>query len=87
VSGGGGGDPLYKMHFVMDAPLSIRAVLYVPKFNQEKLGFGLREESRVSLYSRKVLISQKQSKLLPEYLRFVCVRALGARPGAPRSDE
>jgi len=72
---GGLGDPLYRMHFVMDAPLSIQAVFYVPKFNSEKLGFGLREDSRVSLYSRKVLISQKQSNLLPEYLRFVCVSA------------
>jgi len=65
------GDPAFYSHFVADAPLSIKALFYVPKFNAEKFGLGARDENRMALYSRKVLIQQKNSKLLPEYLRFV----------------
>lgn len=63
-------DPLFWLHFNADAPLTINALLYVPKENTEKLGFN-RTECGVSLYCRKVLIDSEPKGLLPEWLRFL----------------
>ncbi len=63
-------DPRLRLHFSADAPLSINALLFVPKENTEKLGFS-RLEASVSLYCRKVLIDAKPKDLLPEWLRFL----------------
>lgn len=60
----------FKLHFKTDAPVDIASLLFVPQRNPEQLGMG-RMESGVNLYSRRVLIQAKASKLLPEYLRFV----------------
>ena len=51
-------EPMHKLHYRADAPLSIKALLYIPKFHTEKYGMG-RMEKGVSLYSRKVLIESK----------------------------
>ncbi len=63
-------EPRLRLHFSADAPLSINALLFVPKENTEKLGFS-RLEASVSLYCRKVLIDAKPKDLLPEWLRFL----------------
>lgn len=63
-------EPRYRLHFNADAPLSINALLFVPKENPEKLGLA-RAEPSVSLYCRKVLIDAKPKDLLPEWLRFL----------------
>jgi TNF receptor-associated protein 1 len=63
-------EPRYRLHFSADAPLSINALLFVPKENPEKLGLT-RAEPSVSLYCRKVLIDAKPKDLLPEWLRFL----------------
>ena len=63
-------DPLLRLHFSADAPLSINALLFVPQENTEKLGFS-RFEPAVSLYCRKVLIDAAPKDLLPEWLRFL----------------
>jgi molecular chaperone HtpG len=63
-------DPRLRLHFSADAPLSINALLFVPKDNTEKLGFA-RLEASVALYCRKVLIDAKPKDLLPEWLRFL----------------
>ena len=62
--------PLHHLHFRVDAPLDIKALLYVPSFHSEKFGMA-RLEPGVSLYSRKVLIEQSPEDLLPSWLRFV----------------
>jgi TNF receptor-associated protein 1 len=62
--------PRLKLHFSADAPLSINALLFVPKENTEKMGFS-RLEPSVALYCRKVLIDAKPKDLLPEWLRFL----------------
>ena len=59
-----------RLHFSADAPLSINALLFVPKENTEILGIA-RTEPAVSLYCRKVLIDAKPKDLLPEWLRFL----------------
>ena len=63
-------EPRLRLHFSADAPISINALLFVPKENTEKLGFA-RTEPAVALYCRKVLIDAKPKDLLPEWLRFL----------------
>ncbi|MHA3771912.1 molecular chaperone HtpG [Verrucomicrobiota bacterium sgz303538] len=62
--------PLYRLHFAADAPLSIRALLFVPEKNYELLTLS-RGEQEVHLYSRHVLIQAKAKGLFPEWLRFL----------------
>ncbi len=63
-------EPLMHQHFSADAPLAIRALLFVPKSNPEAMGFG-RTEPGVDLYCRRVLIEKRPEKFLPEWMRFV----------------
>ncbi|MCS7008773.1 MAG: molecular chaperone HtpG, partial [Chthoniobacterales bacterium] len=63
-------EPLMWLHFSVDAPLQVYALLYVPSRNLERMGFG-RMGTSVSLYCRKILIEQSPRGLLPEWLRFV----------------
>ncbi len=62
--------PLFRLHFTADAPLAIRALLFVPGRNFETMGMG-RMDSEVNLYCRKVLIQAKAKGLFPEWLRFL----------------
>ncbi|NLO97803.1 MAG: molecular chaperone HtpG [Peptococcaceae bacterium] len=63
-------EPFYKLHFTSDAPLSIRALLFVPSENYERLGFS-RMERGVNLFCKKVLIQEKSEAIVPEWMRFV----------------
>lgn len=63
-------DPTYTLPFQADAPLEIRALLFVPGENQETFGIGQLEPG-VALYCKRVLIDPKPQGLLPEWLRFV----------------
>lgn len=63
-------DPAYRLHFSADAPLSIKALLFVPSRSLERMGF-MRHESEVNLHCRKVLIQDKAKGLFPEWLRFL----------------
>ena len=63
-------EPTYRLHFSVDAPLAINALLFVPQENFETLGMG-RLEPGVNLYCRKVLIDQHSENILPEWLRFI----------------
>ncbi|MGC1481297.1 MAG: molecular chaperone HtpG [Chthoniobacterales bacterium] len=62
--------PQYRLHFNADAPLAIRALLFVPQHSLEKLGMP-KTESEVHLYCRKILIQSKSKGLFPEWLRFL----------------
>ena len=63
-------EPLFRLHFNADAPLAINALLFVPKENTERWGFG-RIDTGVSLYCKKIMIDAKPEGLLPEWLRFL----------------
>ena len=63
-------EPRHTLHFSADAPLAINALLFTPKENIERFGFG-RMDPGVALYCRKVLIDDKPEGLLPEWLRFL----------------
>ena len=62
--------PLTHAHMVVDAPVQMFAILYVPS-NPERGMFWLRKDSGLKLYARKVLIQEYNKDLLPEYLSFV----------------
>ena len=62
--------PLLHIHLVADAPVNVRAVLFVPS-KLERGMFRMRDDHGLKLYSRKVLIQERNKELLPEYLRFV----------------
>jgi len=63
-------EPLLRLHFTADVPLNINALLYVPRQNLERFGFG-RLEPGVGLYCKKVLIEERSENILPQWLRFL----------------
>ncbi len=63
-------EPRFVIQMATDAPLHVRALLYVPTVQREK--FGLEQlQPGVSLYTKRVLIKAQMEGLLPSYLRFV----------------
>ena len=62
--------PLLHAHIVTDVPVHIRSILYVPR-KLERGALRLRTDRGLRLYSRKVLIQEYNTDLLPEYLGFV----------------
>lgn len=62
--------PLAHIHLVTDAPVNVRALLFVPTKRDRGL-FQMNSDHGLRLYSRKILIQQRNRDLLPEYLRFV----------------
>jgi molecular chaperone HtpG len=63
-------DPLTHAHMVVDAPVQMYALLFVPA-RQERGLFTLRREDGLKLYAHKVLIQEYCKDLLPEYFRFI----------------
>ena len=59
------------LHFNVDAPISLNALLFVPNTNPEALGFTSRLKPSVALHCRNVLIDAHPQGLLPEWLRFL----------------
>jgi molecular chaperone HtpG len=62
--------PLAQVHLVADAPVQVRALLYIPRHRDEGL-LRLRPEEGLHLYSRSVLIQEHNTTLLPKHFRFV----------------
>lgn len=62
--------PLLHIHMVADAPVNLRAVLFIPA-RRERGMLHLRPDHGLRLYSRKILIQQFNKDLLPDYYRFV----------------
>jgi molecular chaperone HtpG len=62
--------PLTHDHVVLDSPMQVHAILYVP-CHAQRGPFSLRKEDGLKLYSGKVLIQEYCKDLLPDYFRFV----------------
>jgi len=62
--------PLHYVHMVADAPVNVRAILFLPS-KRERSMLQLRPEQGLRLYSRKILIQNANKDLLPDYYRFV----------------
>ncbi len=63
-------EPLTTIHFSSDAPVNVRALLFVPA-RREKSILSTRREPGVKLYSHNVLIQEYCTDLLPKWLEFV----------------
>jgi len=63
-------DPLTHTHMVVDAPVQMFSVLFVPQ-DPKNLVFSPRKEPGLKLYARKVLIQEFCNDLLPQYLNFI----------------
>ncbi len=63
-------EPLAHLHYVADAPLRIFALLYIPA-RPERNVFSPRKEDGLKLYTRKVLIDEYNTDLLPPHYRFI----------------
>ncbi|GAB4267091.1 MAG: molecular chaperone HtpG [Candidatus Promineifilaceae bacterium] len=63
-------DPLLTIHFSSDAPVNVRALLFVPA-KRERGFLSARKEPGVMLYSHNVLIQEYCTDLLPQWLNFV----------------
>ncbi len=62
--------PLLHLHFVTDAPVNIRSLLYIPRKGGVSAATR-RTEYGLRLYAHNVLIQQRNRDLLPEHFRFV----------------
>lgn len=63
-------EPLATIHMASDAPLHVRALLFIPA-KREKNILALRKEPGVKLYAHNVLIQEYCTDLLPKWLEFV----------------
>ncbi len=60
----------FMLHYSTDVPLAIKSIIYIPSNHSERQGL-MQENLDMHLYSRKILIKEKCTELLPHYLRFV----------------
>jgi molecular chaperone HtpG len=63
-------EPLATIHFSSDAPVHLRALLFIPAKREPSM-LALRKEPGVMLYSHNVLIQEYCTDLLPDWLSFV----------------
>lgn len=63
-------NPLTHTHMVVDAPVQMFSVLFIPQ-DPKNLVFSPRKEPGLKLYARKVLIQEFCTDLLPQYLNFI----------------
>ncbi|MFZ1397513.1 MAG: molecular chaperone HtpG [Candidatus Promineifilaceae bacterium] len=63
-------EPLLTIHFSSDAPVNVRALLFLPA-KREKGILTSRKDPGVMLYSHNVLIQEYCTDLLPKWLEFV----------------
>jgi molecular chaperone HtpG len=63
-------EPLATIHFSSDAPVNMRALLFIPA-KRERGMLAARTEPGLKLYSHNVLIQEYCTDLLPKWLGFV----------------
>ncbi len=62
-------NPLHRIHMRADTPLQFYALLYIPSRSSREM--LIAREPGLQLYARKVLIQERTTDLLPDYLQFV----------------
>ncbi len=62
--------PVAAIHFAADAPVNVRAMLFIPAKREPGI-LAARKEPGVMLYSHNVLIQEYCTDLLPDWLNFV----------------
>lgn len=64
-------EPLLYIHLVTDVPVNLRSILYVPSRRDRGMLQQMDGDAGIKLYSRKVLIQENNSDLLPNHFRFI----------------
>ncbi len=62
--------PLLHLHVRADVPVELRSILYVPS-HRDQGPLRASAEHGLKLYSKKILIQENNTDMLPPYLRFV----------------
>ena len=62
--------PRFVLHFKSDAPIDVRALIYVPEGKPGLFEMSRESDTGLALYCRRVLIKNKVENLLPKWLRF-----------------
>ena len=62
--------PMMRVHLSTEAPMDLHAIMFVPS-RRERGVLTPRNEGKIRLYSRKVLIQEEAKDLLPRHFRFV----------------
>ncbi|MCB8979915.1 MAG: molecular chaperone HtpG [Ardenticatenaceae bacterium] len=63
-------EPLLTIHFSSDAPVNVRALLFIPSKREQSI-LATRKDPGVMLYSHNVLIQEYCTDLLPKWLEFI----------------
>lgn len=63
-------EPLTHLHLKIDAPVQVRAMLFIPAHREGNI-LSLRKEPGLKLYSHNVLIEEYTIDLLPNHFRFI----------------
>ncbi|NSW51394.1 MAG: molecular chaperone HtpG [Anaerolineae bacterium] len=63
-------EPITHLHMVIDAPVQLYALLYLPEHPERQM-FSPRQQEGLELYARKVLIQEYNVDLLPRAFRFL----------------
>ena len=63
-------EPLATVHFASDAPVNVRALLFIPAKREQSI-LASRKDPGVMLYSHNVLIQEYCTDLLPKWLEFI----------------
>lgn len=63
-------EPLRTIHLNTDVPVDLHAILFIPAKREQGMMRQIPDPG-LKLYSRKVLIQERNEELLPKYLRFV----------------
>lgn len=62
--------PRFVLHYKTDAPINVRALIYVPEGKPGLFEMSRESDTGLALYCRRVLIKNKVENLLPKWLRF-----------------
>jgi TNF receptor-associated protein 1 len=60
----------FNLYYKTEMPISVRSIFYIPKDRPSMMSADDRK-SEISLYCRKVLISNKTDMILPSWMRFI----------------
>lgn len=64
-------EPMTYSHFSAEGDIMFKSILFIPaEAQRDQMGQNEEKKSQLSLYVRRVLISEKMEDLLPKYLAF-----------------
>lgn len=71
ISGQSWSSPMYNICYHTDAPLAIKALLYIPEEAPNRLFMPPDAASGVAFHSRRILVSKNTQNVIPKWLSFL----------------